>query len=143
MTYRHAFLNPYSEYFNGLFDKKKFRDGLIHFSIDESHSTIEEVHRKELMPYLMKVLHGQLMIKNHGYKTKTIVIMNYLAGCTSNELDLFFEEIFEVLMKYSDLKRNLNEQEIGNLCDSINKNYDFTKTLSPRRLSRLVYLYRY
>ena len=138
LTYRYSYLSPYAEYFNALFDKKKFRDGLIHFSIDESHSTIEEVHRKDLIPYLMKVLHGQLMVKKQGYKSRVVAIMNYLAGCTASELDVFFEEIFEVLIEHSKLKRNLGEQDIVNFCDSINKNYDLTNALSPRRLTRLV-----
>ncbi|KAE9551870.1 hypothetical protein FO519_004919 [Halicephalobus sp. NKZ332] len=139
LSYRYPFLNPYAEYFNALFDKKKFHNGIIHFSIDESNSAVESTHRSELIPYLMKVLNGQLMVKGYSYKTKTVIIMNHLAGSTSSELDVFFDEIFGLLMEYTKLKRNINEQKIEDVCN-FSEEYDFTNTLSPRRLSRLVSL---
>ena len=44
----------FRENFENIIDEKKFRDELVRFTIDEQNSVVEEEHRLELMPFLMR-----------------------------------------------------------------------------------------
>uniref|UniRef100_A0AC34R7K3 U3 small nucleolar RNA-associated protein 20 N-terminal domain-containing protein n=1 Tax=Panagrolaimus sp. JU765 TaxID=591449 RepID=A0AC34R7K3_9BILA len=138
LTYQYPFLNPYANLFVDLFDKKKFSDGLLRFSIDDTNSSIKEEHRMQLMPYLMKILHGHLIMKGDA-KALTKKIMSYLAGSKSSELELFIDEIFGSFIDFLGMKKDVNEQTPTQFFELLNSNYDPTNMVPPRRLNRLVY----
>lgn len=45
---------PYKNNLRNLVDEVKFRDEIVHFQIDKENGIIQESHREELMPIVMR-----------------------------------------------------------------------------------------
>ena len=109
MTYNHPFLTPYKEHMYKLLEDKSFKIALTHFSIDGSDKILEDDHRKDFMPYLMRILYGKMHFKtgsNTSGKNKTsmrkAVIVRFLAGAGEEEFQTFIELAFDVLLGHTD-----------------------------------------
>lgn len=61
--YKHAYLLPYMDSLERLIDGKSVKDGIVLFSIEEAAASpvVRPDHREQLMPALMRVLHGKMM----------------------------------------------------------------------------------
>ncbi|XP_071533546.1 small subunit processome component 20 homolog [Panulirus ornatus] len=109
MTYNHPYLIPYKESLSSILDDKSFKNALTLFSIDGSEQSVQEEHRKDLMPYLMRILYGKMHFKtgaNSSGKAKVSVrkgiVLRFLAGARESELSTFLELAFDVLMSHLD-----------------------------------------
>uniref|UniRef100_A0A914DM99 U3 small nucleolar RNA-associated protein 20 N-terminal domain-containing protein n=2 Tax=Acrobeloides nanus TaxID=290746 RepID=A0A914DM99_9BILA len=133
-SYRFKFLTPYRENFENIIDEKKFRDELVRFTIDEQNSVVEEEHRLELMPFLMRLLYGKLQahVATRG-QTKRAAIFRYLASCRPSELDVFFNVLFRSLSGIFDISKLLN---LSSFCETIANEYKPKQTIPLRKVQR-------
>ncbi|XP_069175512.1 small subunit processome component 20 homolog [Procambarus clarkii] len=134
MAYNHPYLTPYKESLCKILDDKSFKNALTLFSIDGSEQCVQDDHRNDLMPFLMRILYGKMHFKtgsNSSGKAKISVrksvVLRFLAGARESELNSFLELSFDVLMSH------LN----GTALDVVNRccqNLDITKVVPLSRL---------
>lgn len=53
-TYKFSYMNPYKQNLRNLIDDVKFKDELVHFQIDTKTGVVKDIHRKELMPVILR-----------------------------------------------------------------------------------------
>lgn len=107
MAYNYPYLVPYSEFLYKLIDDKSFKNAITLFSLDGSEQSVAEEHRKDMMPYLMRILFGKMHSKagtGTAGKGKILirkgVILRYLAGARESELRIFLNLAFDVLLSH-------------------------------------------
>ncbi|KAK8733373.1 hypothetical protein OTU49_006606 [Cherax quadricarinatus] len=134
MTYNYPYLIPYKESLYKILDDKSFKNALTLFSIDGSEQCVQDTHRSDFMPFLMRILYGKMHFKtgsNTSGKAKISVrksvVLRFLAGARESEINSFLELSFDVLMSH------LN----GTALDVVNQssqNLDIKKVVPLNRL---------
>ncbi|CAN9508305.1 unnamed protein product [Ophioblennius macclurei] len=102
LTYKDPNIVPYKENLERLLDDKHFKEEIVHFNISEETGVVEADHRGRLIPLLMRILYGRLRTKA-GSKfqgkataaTRSSIILRFLAGCQSEELEMFIDLLLE------------------------------------------------
>ncbi|KAJ2278688.1 U3 snoRNP protein, partial [Coemansia sp. RSA 371] len=95
LAWRQSGVHPYAENLRNLVDEKRFRDEIKTFDLAVNGQSINIVHREQLMPILLRVLHGQMMVRNgkasrkDGMRIRRAVILNAMVGVTQDELRFF------------------------------------------------------
>ncbi|XP_066264950.1 small subunit processome component 20 homolog [Branchiostoma lanceolatum] len=125
MTYKAPYLTPYSDNLDRLLQDKEFREELTHFSIDQESSVVQQEHREGLLPVLFRLLYGRMQQKTgegtqgrQGVRIRTALVLRFLGGCTSQELETFLEMIlapFSHLMNTDVSCVELVKQEVTSL----------------------------
>ncbi|KAJ2135307.1 U3 snoRNP protein, partial [Coemansia sp. RSA 637] len=86
LAWRQSGVHPYAENLRNLVDEKRFRDEIKTFDLAVNGQSINIVHREQLMPILLRVLHGQMMVRNgkasrkDGMRIRRAVILNAMVG---------------------------------------------------------------
>ncbi|RDD45796.1 Small subunit processome component 20-like protein [Trichoplax sp. H2] len=117
LTYKYSYLIQYKENFENLLNDESFRDELTKFSIDPSSSVIDNAHRKDLIPILIRILYGQLFRRSLGADNKSNIasrrafILRFLAGCTNDEFQIFTNLLFEPFEGLDKIKPLYNEMQ--------------------------------
>ena len=64
LTWKLPFMKPYEENLSNIVDDARFRDELSVFvHVGRDDSIIEDAHRQDLMPYLLKLLYGKVVAR--------------------------------------------------------------------------------
>ncbi|KAJ1825617.1 U3 snoRNP protein, partial [Coemansia sp. RSA 2708] len=88
-------VQPYADSLRALVDEKRFRDTLKTFNLAVNGESVNVVHRAQLMPVVLRILHGQMMARNgkssrkDGMRSRRAAILNAMVGITSDELRFF------------------------------------------------------
>ncbi|XP_068239001.1 small subunit processome component 20 homolog [Palaemon carinicauda] len=134
LGYNHSFLTPYKDHMYKLLEDKTFKNSLTLFSIDGSEKTLDDEHRKDFMPYLMRVLYGKMHFKtgsNSAGKGRTsvrkAVILRFLAGASEEEFQTFLDLAFDVILGHID----------GTALDIVNRSRDGLDLKNVVPLNRL------
>ncbi|GFY40068.1 small subunit processome component 20 homolog [Trichonephila inaurata madagascariensis] len=90
LTFNYKYLTPYKENFYRILDIKTFKNEIVLFNVDTENHVIAEEHRMEALTILMRILYGKMLCKI----TYRSMVLRFLAGCTSEELKIFFELVF-------------------------------------------------
>lgn len=145
LTYKHSYLVAYKEHLESLIDERSFRNELVLFSIDDTNSVIEDEHRTDLMPVLMRILFGKMKQgrdvsrRRHGEAVKTSILA-FVAGCQQDEIRLFFDLIFEPFRLYLTDLQNVDGVEMN--VQTIMINTDVAEVIPLRRLNNLLSIIR-
>lgn len=75
-------------------EEKAFRDELLHFSVDEGNTVLDEEHRQHVMPVLLNLLDGKMNTRTSKNIPRRPVIFRFVASCRSEELELFLRTVF-------------------------------------------------
>ncbi|KAJ2357418.1 U3 snoRNP protein, partial [Coemansia sp. RSA 2618] len=95
LAWRQSGVHPYADNLRNLVDEKRFRDELKSFDLSVNGESINIVHREQLMPILLRILHGQMMARRgkasrkDGMRIRRSVILNAMVGITQDELRFF------------------------------------------------------
>lgn len=134
LGYNHAFLTPYKDHMYKLLDDKSFKNALTLFSIDGSEKTLDDEHRKDFMPYLMRVLYGKMHFKTGSnsagkgrINVRKAVILRFLAGASEEEFQTFLDLAYDVILGH------LN----GSALDIVNRSRDGLDLKNVVPLNRL------
>ncbi|VDN18287.1 unnamed protein product [Gongylonema pulchrum] len=85
--------------FENLVDEKLFLNELICFTVDDQNSVIDEKHRSDLMPILLRLLYGKYNMHVHkGEVARRAAILRFLASCNPEEIDIFLKLLFAPLL---------------------------------------------
>ena len=112
-TYRFAYLTPYVENIESLIDLKQFRGELVKFNFASRNapdSLLQEPHRKDVVPLVMRILYGKLL---HNFtstkdglvdaKLKKKLIFRYVSDFKEEDIRTFIEIAFSRFADYFDL----------------------------------------
>lgn len=107
MTYNHEFLTPYKANIYRVINDNTFRSEIILFSVDTENGVVLAEHRSGLIPILMRILYVKMNTKP-SVKTKgkgksfsrQSIILNFLSGCTADELKFFLDLNFQSFKRY-------------------------------------------
>lgn len=106
LTWKSPSLKPYEEKLLNLLDDKRFRDELTAFlNLERDESIIQQDHRAELMPVLLRLLYGRLTSRTgpkgkSGQEARRKATMAALARSGDHELGSFLHLAMEPLDKY-------------------------------------------
>ncbi|KAJ2851821.1 U3 snoRNP protein [Coemansia brasiliensis] len=95
LAWRQSSINPYADNLRSLVDEKRFHDELKTFDLAVNGESINIVHREQLVPIVLRILHGQMMVRNgkssrkDGMRIRRAVILNAMVGITQDELRFF------------------------------------------------------
>jgi len=143
LTYKHTFLISYREHLESLINEKSFRNELVLFSIDDTNSVIQDAHRADIMPVLMRILFGKMKQgrdvsrRKHGEAVKTSILA-FVAGSQEDEIRIFFDLVFEPFLHYLSDLRHQNVDDVERNVQTIMSTIDVAEVIPLRRLTNLL-----
>ena len=97
-TWKSSCIRPYQENLTRLLDDARFRDEVTSFvQVEEDQTSIEDSHRAELMPVLLRILYGRSLSKKgiasgkRGMEARRTVILGSLANFREEEIHVFIK----------------------------------------------------
>ncbi|KAK6358660.1 U3 snoRNP protein [Orbilia blumenaviensis] len=97
-TWKLPAIRPYEENLRNLTNESKFRDEITNFiQVDKNESIIQEDHRGQLMPVLLRVLYGRSLSRKNasagsrGMESRRISILASLANFNNNDIKMFVD----------------------------------------------------
>lgn len=139
-TYKHKYLTPYKEHLYNLIDDKNFKNELNTFRIDRENKIIQDEHRDDLIPLIMKIVFSKMSSKT-GLRTggkssgqfRRNLVLRFLAGCEEKEMLIFVKMAFRFYAVY--MKDDPEE-----LTDALSRNISLENFIPPKRLQSSVNL---
>ncbi|KAJ2454355.1 U3 snoRNP protein [Coemansia sp. RSA 2336] len=95
LAWHQSSINPYADNLRSLVDEKRFHDELKTFDLAVNGESINVMHREQLMPVVLRILHGQMMVRHgkssrkDGMRIRRSIILNAMVGITQDELRFF------------------------------------------------------
>jgi len=95
-TWKLPGIRIYEDNLNNILDESRFRDEITNFiQVDQDESTIQEDHKRQLMPVLLRLLYGRSLSRKNassgkrGMESRRTVILASLANFRSSDLEEF------------------------------------------------------
>jgi U3 small nucleolar RNA-associated protein 20 len=140
MTYKHKFLAPYKDHLYNLIDDKNFRNEMATFRIDRESGVVQEEHRDDLIPLIMRVVFSKMSTKT-GLRTggkasgqlRRNLVLRFLAGCQEKEMLAFAKMAFQYYSKHLRDDPEVMIEELG-------KNISLEGFVPPKRLQSTINL---
>ncbi|XP_076171321.1 small subunit processome component 20 homolog [Ptiloglossa arizonensis] len=140
LTYKHKYLLPYKDNLCNMINEKNLKNELTHFKIDSESNMIQNEHRNEFIPILMRLIYAKMVSKTGmrtggkvGGNMKRKMILRFLAGTEENEMIIFTEMAFKPFKKYISLE--LDEKiNLKQLTHNIINTVDLNNVIPPKRL---------
>lgn len=134
MVYKHKYLIPYKENLYSLIDDRKFKDELSSFRIDKDTNIVQDIHRKDLIQIVLRIVFSKMMVKT-GLRTggkssgqmRRLLVLRFLAGCQENEMMDFIHMIFKYCSKFL-------SDDPWSMVKKISDEVDLEKCIPPKRL---------
>ncbi|XP_022902088.2 small subunit processome component 20 homolog [Onthophagus taurus] len=135
MTYKFKYLTPYSEHLYKLIDEKNFKNELVMFRIDQESPLIQNEHRKDLIPVVMKLVFSKMVVKtglrtggkSNGGQLRRNLVFRFLAGCNGDEMKSFIKMTFKFYDRFlGDDLETMVKKVIGEV--------NLEKCIPPKRL---------
>ncbi|KYN05358.1 Small subunit processome component 20 like protein [Cyphomyrmex costatus] len=145
-AYKYKYLLPYKEFLYGLINEKNYKNELTRFKLDRESNMIEEQHRENLIPIIMRIIYVKMIAKTGmrtGGKTggfvRRKIILRFLGGALEDEMIIFVKMAFRPFKSYILLEMNEAfdlKKYIENIIDTINLN----NVVPPKRMQSAVNL---
>ncbi|XP_043461043.1 small subunit processome component 20 homolog [Leptopilina heterotoma] len=145
-AYKHKYLIPYKEHLSNFVDEKQLKNQLTHFKITNDESMIDNAHRDDLFPILMRIIYAKMTTRvgmrtggKSGGLHRRKMILRFLAGAEEKEMFTFvqmaFKPFLNQLLPIVEQTNNLN-----NFIQQIIENVDLKNVTPPKRLQSAVNL---
>ncbi|XP_076242844.1 small subunit processome component 20 homolog [Calliopsis andreniformis] len=146
LTYKYKYLLPYKDNLYNLINEKNLKNELTRFRIDTDSSMIQDEHRTELIPILMRIVYAK-MVSKMGMRTggkggglvRRKMILRFLAGTQENEMIVFAKMAFKPFKKYISLEME-EKVDLKQLTHNIINTVDLNNVIPPKRLQSAVNL---
>ncbi|CAK9797535.1 Small subunit processome component 20 homolog [Anthophora quadrimaculata] len=146
LTYKYKYLLPYKDNLLGLIEEKNLKNELTRFKIDQDSNMIQNEHRKEFIPILMRIIYAKMVTKigmrtggKAGGAVRRKMILRFLAGTQEDEMIIFTKMAFKPFKKYMSVE--LNEKvNLKELTQNIINTVDLSNVIPPKRLQSTVNL---
>ncbi|XP_053970584.1 small subunit processome component 20 homolog [Hylaeus volcanicus] len=140
LNYKHKYLLPYKDNLYNIISDKNLKNELTRFKIDNESNMIQNEHRNEFVPILMRLIYAKMVSKTGmrtggkvGGSLKRKMILRFLAGTQENEMIIFTEMAFKPFKKYMpfELERKINLKQLTTrIIDTV----DLNNVIPPKRL---------
>ncbi|KAJ6643478.1 Small subunit processome component 20 like [Pseudolycoriella hygida] len=130
MAYKHPYLTAYKEQLYGIIDEKTFKKTMTSFKLHKDETVVVDVHRKDLMPILMRILFSKLTTKapkGQGQDRKSLILRT-LGGCTEDEILIILKMAFKAYERY------LEDEPLA-MVTSIATKIDMTSVVSAKKMT--------
>lgn len=145
-TYKYNYLIPYKESLYGLISEKNLKNELARFKLDKESNMIQEEHRKDLIPIIMRIIYAKMIMKT-GMRTggkagglaRRKIILRFLGGTQEDEMITFAKMAFRSFKSYMLLEMD----EVFNLKQHAKKTVDeidLSNIMPPKRMQSAVNL---
>ncbi|XP_012286717.1 small subunit processome component 20 homolog [Orussus abietinus] len=146
LSYRHKYILPYKEQLQNLVDEKNLKSELIRFRIDQDSEILQEEHREELMPLVMRIIYAKMATRTGtrtggkgGGLVRRKAVLRFLAGSRENEMLAFSRMAFGPLLRF--LPKALDEDlDLKSLIKDVIEKTDLQNVVPPKRLQSTVNL---
>eukprot|EP00163_Fabomonas_tropica_P007395 TRINITY_DN1710_c2_g2_i3.p1 TRINITY_DN1710_c2_g2~~TRINITY_DN1710_c2_g2_i3.p1 ORF type:complete len:2520 (+),score=613.45 TRINITY_DN1710_c2_g2_i3:964-8523(+) len=93
-TWNHKYITPYLDNLEKLIGDDTFRDAIVNFPISVDAGMIENEHRADLLPIIIRIVYAKLL-QRKGRKGSLSVqrasLLSYLSSVPAEELEFFFD----------------------------------------------------
>jgi len=144
-AYKYKYLLPYKESLYNLINEKNFKNELARFKLDRESNMIEEEHRENLIPIIMRIIYAKMITKTGmrtggkaGGFTRRKIILRFLGGAQEDEIIIFVKMAFKSFRYVSlevDETVDLNKYA-KNIIDTV----DLNNVMPPKRMQSAVNL---
>lgn len=131
IAYKHKYVQPYKDHLYSMVDEAKFKEAITNFKIDKDANVVQQEHRSQLMPIVMRILFGKMFLRIGGQKgsnqLRKSLVMRFLGGCLEDEILLMLNMSFWLFEAFF-------QDDAKVMCQTIIAGTDLSKVLSPRKL---------
>lgn len=147
-TYKYNYLLPYKESLYGLISEKNLKNELARFKLDKESNMIQQEHRENLIPIIMRILYAKMIMKT-GMRTggkvggfaRRKIILRFLGGTQEDEMITFVKMAFKPFKSYVMDRIEMDEtfnlkQHAKKIIDAV----DLSSIMPPKRMQSAVNL---
>ncbi|KYN45016.1 Small subunit processome component 20 like protein [Trachymyrmex septentrionalis] len=145
-AYKYKYLLPYKESLYGLINEKNYKSELTRFKLDRESNMIEEEHRENLMPIIMKIIYAKMIMKTGmrtggktGGFTRRKIILRFLGGVQEDEMIIFIKMAFRPFKSYVSLEMD-ETFDLKKYAETIIDTIDLNNVMPPKRMQSAVNL---
>ncbi|KYM75651.1 Small subunit processome component 20 like protein [Atta colombica] len=145
-AYKYKYLLPYKESLYGLINEKNYKSELTRFKLDRESNMIEEEHRENLMPIIMRIIYAKMIMKTGmrtGGKTggfaRRKIILRFLDGAQEDEMIIFVKMAFRPFKSYIYLEKD-EAFDLKKYAENIIDTIDLNNVMPPKRMQSAVNL---
>jgi len=146
-AYKHKYLLPYKEHLYGLINEKNLKNELMRFKLDRESNMIDEQHRENLMPIIMRIIYAKMIMKTGmrtggkgGGSTRRKIILRFLNGTQEDEMIMFIKMAFKPFKSYMSLETNDEAFNLKQYTENIINMIDLNNVMPPKRMQSAVNL---
>ena len=100
-TWKLEGITPYQENLVNLLDDARFRDELSTFiNVDDQNSVIQDLHRPELMPVMLRLLYGKMIAGTSSGSKSQAVIRKAVLQALSRLDELYLQDFVQIVLGY-------------------------------------------
>ncbi|KYN12679.1 Small subunit processome component 20 like protein [Trachymyrmex cornetzi] len=145
-AYKYKYLLPYKEFLYGLINEKNYKSELTRFKLDRESNMIEEEHRENLMPIIMRIIYAKMIMKT-GMRTggkasgfaRRKIILRFLGGAQEDEMIIFVKMVFRPFKSYISLEMD-EAFDLKKYAENIIDTIDLNNVMPPKRMQSAVNL---
>lgn len=147
-AYKHKYLLPYRESLYGLISEKNLKNELARFNLDQESNVIEQEHRENVIPIIMRILYAKIIAKT-GMRTggkgggfaRRKIILRFLGGTREDEMLAFVKMIFKPFKSYVSLEEaDKRAIDLRQCTEAIINVIDLGNVMPPKRMQSAVNL---
>jgi len=146
-AYKHKYLLPYKEHLYGLINEKNLKNELTQFKLDQESNMIDEQHRENLIPIIMRIIYAKMIMKTGmrtggkaGKSTRRKNILRFLNGTQEDEMIMFIKMAFKPFKLYMSLEANNETFDLRQYTENIINMIDLNNIMPPKRMQSAVNL---
>lgn len=146
LAYKYDYLLPYRESLCDLISEKNLKNELARFRLDRESNTIQEEHRENLIPIVMRIIYAKMIAKTGmrtggkaGGFTRRKMILRFLGGTQEDEMITFVKMAFRPFESYGSLEPDETfdlRQHAKRIVDAT----DLSNIMPPKRMQSAVNL---
>lgn len=131
IAYKYKYVQPYKDHLYSMVDEAKFKEAITNFKIDKEANVVQQEHRAQLIPIVMRILFGKMFLRMGGQKgsnqLRKSLVMRFLGGCHEDEILIMLNMSFWLF-------ESSFQDDARRMCDATSDATDLANVLSPRKL---------
>ncbi|XP_072743036.1 small subunit processome component 20 homolog [Anoplolepis gracilipes] len=146
-AYKYEYLLPYKESLYSLISEKNLKNELTRFKLDRESEVIQENHRENLIPIIMRIIYAKMVMKT-GMRTggkasgfiRRKMILRFLNGTQEDEMIIFIKMAFRPFKSYVSLEVEDEAFDLKRYTENIVNAIDLSNVMPPKRMQSAVNL---
>lgn len=145
-AYKYDYLLPYKDSLYDLISEKNLKNELARFKLDRESNMIQEKHRENLIPIIMRIIYAKMIMKT-GMRTggkagglaRRKIILRFLSGAQEDEMIMFVRMAFRPLGSHVSLEPD-ETFDLRQCAKKVADAIDLSNIMPPKRMQSAVNL---